>query len=76
MHTKTWFGNLTVRDLGTEGIVILRIDLKEIRNGSVDWIHVAQDRNQRQVLANQTNFQLTLWRQNYFFNFSTPVYKM
>jgi hypothetical protein len=32
---------------------------KEIRNGSVDWIHVAQDRNQRQVLANQRNFQLT-----------------
>jgi len=32
--------------------------VKEIRNGSVDWIHVAQDRNQRQVLADQRNFQL------------------
>jgi len=37
----------------------LKMDLKEIRNGSVDWIHAAKDRNQRQVLANQRIFQLT-----------------
>jgi hypothetical protein len=59
MHTQTWFGNLTVRDLGTEGILILKMDLKAIRKGSVDWIHVAQYGNQRQVFANQRNFQLT-----------------
>jgi len=59
MDTKTWIGNLIVRDLGTEGIILLKMDLKEIWNGSVDRIHMAQDRNQRQVLANQRNFQLT-----------------
>jgi hypothetical protein len=31
MHTKTWFRNLTVRDLGTEGIIILKMVLEEIR---------------------------------------------
>jgi len=59
MHTNTWYGNLIVRELGTEGIIILKMVLEEVWNGSVDWIHVAQDRNQRQVLANQMNFQLT-----------------
>jgi len=59
MHTNTWYGNLIVRELGTEGIIILKMVLEEVWNGRVDWIHVAQDRNQRQVLTNQMNFQLT-----------------
>jgi hypothetical protein len=37
MHTETWFENLKVRDLGTDRIIILRMDLKEMWTGFM-WL--------------------------------------
>jgi hypothetical protein len=34
------------------------MDLMEIRKESVDWMHLAQDRDQWQALANTMNLQV------------------
>jgi hypothetical protein len=40
-------------DLGVDGKIILRnMDLREIRFGDVDWIHLAQDRDRWWTLVN------------------------
>jgi hypothetical protein len=52
MHTIFWSENLKGRDhsedLGVDGRIILEWILWKIGWGSVDWIHVAQVRNQWQ----------------------------
>jgi hypothetical protein len=44
-HRRRWEGNI-------------RMDLREIEWGGVDWMHLAQDRDQRQALVNTV---MNLW---------------
>jgi hypothetical protein len=58
MHTKFWLKNLKegdhIEDLGIDGRVILKWILAKLGGGKkgVDWMHLTQDRDQRQVLVN------------------------
>jgi hypothetical protein len=47
-----------LNNLGVDGRIILRRDLKEICWENVDWIHLAQDRDQWQALVNTV---MNLW---------------
>jgi hypothetical protein len=53
MHTKFWLGNLKGRYhfLGIYGRIIL-MDLQEIGQKGVKWIHLAQDRDRWHALMN------------------------
>jgi hypothetical protein len=42
MHVKFWSENVNGRDQSEDNI---RMDLREIVWGIVDWIHLAQDRD-------------------------------
>jgi hypothetical protein len=63
MHTKLLSENLTGRghseDLGVDGENNIRMDLREIGWKDVDWIHLAQDRDQWRVVVNTvTNLRI------------------
>jgi hypothetical protein len=55
-HAIFWLENLKGRDqledLGMDGKINIRIDLREIWWEGLEWIHLAQDRDQRRVLVN------------------------
>jgi hypothetical protein len=64
MHTKFWSENLEGRnhaeDLGVDGDNI-RIDLREVEWESVDWMHLAQDRDKLWAFLNMViNFRVPL----------------
>jgi hypothetical protein len=55
MHTIFRLENVKGKDhlrLGVDGRIILRMDFEEIRWESVEWIHVAQDRDRCQPCVN------------------------
>jgi hypothetical protein len=55
MHTEIWWGNVKERgnseDLGVDGKLLFKIDIKEIGQEGVDWIHLAQVEGQERVLV-------------------------
>jgi len=54
--TKFWSEDLKGRDLsedlGVDGRIILRTDVREIGSEGVDWIHLVQGRDQWRDLVN------------------------
>jgi hypothetical protein len=50
MHTKFWLANLKGKDhsvdLGVDGKINISVELRETGREGVDWIHLAQDRDQ------------------------------
>jgi hypothetical protein len=56
MYTNFWSENLKGRDqledIGIDGENNIRMDRREIEWKGVDWIHVAQDRNQWRTVVN------------------------
>jgi hypothetical protein len=56
MYTKFWSENLKGRDhaedLGVDGRINIRMDLREIGWEGVDWMHLDQDRGQWRALMN------------------------
>jgi hypothetical protein len=55
MHKKFWSENLKGRELGRSRRRwedTIRMDLREIRWEGVNWIHLAQDRDQWRAVVN------------------------
>jgi hypothetical protein len=64
MFTKFWTKNLKGRhyleDLGADGGVNIRMDLRKVGWKGVDWMHLAQGRVQRRALLNtRMNFRVS-----------------
>jgi hypothetical protein len=60
MQIIFWLENMKVRDhledLGIRWEDNIRMDLREIGWGNVDWIHLTQDRNQWRTLVNKVMY--------------------
>jgi hypothetical protein len=56
VHTGFWWGSLGegdhLKDRGIDGSIILKMDLFEKWDGSMDWIDVAQDRDRWRAVVN------------------------
>jgi len=54
MHTEFWFENMKGRDhledLGIDGIIIIRMDLREMGWEGVDWMHLAEGESSCRLL--------------------------
>ena len=49
MHTGFWFGNMSERDLGVDGRIILKWIFKKL-DGGIDWIDLTEGRNGQRVM--------------------------
>jgi hypothetical protein len=63
VYTGLWWGNLKERghlgEPGVDGRIILRLDLREVGCGGMDWIELAQDRDRwRALITAVMNFRV------------------
>ena len=63
MYTGFWWGNLRERDhLGEPGLggkLTIKMDLREVECGGMDWIEQAQDRDRwRALVTTVMNFRV------------------
>jgi hypothetical protein len=58
MRTKFWSENVNGRSIGVDGRIILKWIFREIVWEGVEWMRLAQDRDQWQALVNTV---MNLW---------------
>ena len=49
MHTGFWFRNMSERDLGIDGRIILKWVFEKL-DGDINWIDLAESRNRRRTM--------------------------